>query len=32
MMGGEDIISCAGVQSAYSDFMEYIAADVPDGA
>ena len=32
LMGGEDIISCAGVQSAYSDFMEYIAADVPEGA
>ncbi|HAX69145.1 MAG TPA: hypothetical protein PK152_04905 [Anaerolineales bacterium] len=31
LMGGEDIISCAGVQSAYSDFMEYIAADVPEG-
>jgi hypothetical protein len=32
LLGGEDIISCAGVQSAYSDFMEYIAADVPEGA
>jgi hypothetical protein len=32
LMGGEDIISCAGVQSAYSDFMEYVAADVPEGA
>ena len=32
LMGGEDIISCAGVQSAYSDFMEYISADVPEGA
>ncbi|MEP0805069.1 MAG: hypothetical protein HRF47_06250 [Chloroflexota bacterium] len=31
LTGGEDIISCAGVQSAYSDFMEYIAADVPEG-
>lgn len=32
LMGGEDIISCAGVQSAYSDFMEYVSADVPEGA
>lgn len=32
LMGGEDIISCAGVQSAYSDFMEYVAADIPEGA
>jgi len=32
LLGGEDIISCAGVQSAYSDFMEYIAADVPEEA
>jgi hypothetical protein len=32
LMGGEDIISCAGVQSAYSDFMDYVAADVPEGA
>ncbi|MBI1793389.1 MAG: hypothetical protein HYR70_04270 [Chloroflexi bacterium] len=31
LMGGEDIISCAGVQTAYSDFMEYVAADVPEG-
>ena len=31
LMGGEDIISCAGVQSAYSEFMEYMAADVPEG-
>jgi len=30
LRGGEDIISCAGVQSAYSDFMEYIAADMPE--
>jgi hypothetical protein len=31
LLGGDDIISCAGVQSAYSDFMDYIAADVPEG-
>jgi len=32
LIDGEDIISCAGVQSSYSDFMEYIAADVLEGA
>ena len=32
LLGGDDIISCAGVQSAYSDFMEYIALDIPEEA
>jgi hypothetical protein len=32
LMNGQEIISCAGVQSACSDFMEFIAADVTEGA